>query len=181
LLGGVGSSSVVFRETWTFDGKHWTHRQDIGPIPRFSHAMSFDAARRAIVLFGGRDVTDNPLGDTWEHIETDPPPPPNGGAVNVLSISVTPMSAAAGDPVVANLSLTSPAAAGTQGELSWATQGDTTHTVLSVSVIPQGQTAPSITFAAPAVGGGGGGGPSQVFAGTVNRAKYASAILHVHQ
>ena len=82
--------------------------------------------------------------------------------------------------MVAKLSLTSQAAAGTQVELSWATQGDTTHTVLSVSVIPQGETAPSITFAAPAVGGGGGGGPIQIFARTVNSAQYASAILHVH-
>ena len=142
--------------------------------------MSFDTTRRSIVLFGGRDVTDSPLGDTWEHIETDPPTPPNGGAVNVLSISVTPMSAAAGDPVVANLSLTSPALAGTQVELSWAAQGNATHTVLSVSVVPQGESAASITFTAPQGGGGGGGGPIQIFARTVNSAQYASATLHVH-
>jgi hypothetical protein len=183
LFGGMGSSNTVFRETWTFDGKYWTHRQDIGPPPRSSHAMSFDTARRSIVLLGGRDVTDSPLGDTWEHIETDPPTPPNGGAVNVLSISVTPMSAAAGGPVVANLSLTSPALVGTQVELSWAAQGNMTHTVLSVSVIPQGESAASITFTAPqggGGGGGGGGGPIQIFARTVNSAQYASATLHVH-
>jgi hypothetical protein len=177
LFGGMDSSNAVFRETWVFDGKYWTHRQDIGPLPRFSHAMSYDTARRGIVLFGGRDLTDTPLRDTWEHIETDPPPP----AINVSSITVTPMSVFSGDPVVANTSLTSPATAGTQVELSWARQGDTTHTILSVSNVQAGDIAPSITFIAPQVGGGGGGGGmTQIFARTVNSAQYASAILHVH-
>ncbi len=177
MFGGMDSSNAVFRETWVFDGERWTHRQDIGPLPRFSHAMSYDAARRTIVLFGGRDLTDSPLQDTWEHNETDPPPPP----VNVSSITVTPMSASPGDQVVANISLTSPATTGTQVELSWARQGDTTHTVLSVSPVNQGDTAPSVTFTAPQVGGGGGGGgPIQIFARTVNSAQFASATLHVH-
>jgi hypothetical protein len=48
MFGGTDSSNAVFRETWVFDGKHWTHRQDIGPLPRFSHAMSYDVARRRI-------------------------------------------------------------------------------------------------------------------------------------
>jgi hypothetical protein len=175
MFGGMDSSNAVFRETWVFDGKHWTHRQDIGPLPRFSHAMSYDAPRRTIVLFGGRDLTDSPLRDTWEHTETDPPPPP----INVSSINVTPISVFAGDPVVANISLTSPARAGTQVELSWARQGP--HTVLSVSNVHEGDIAASITFTAPQVGGGGGGGgPIQIFARTVNSAQYASAVLHVH-
>jgi hypothetical protein len=74
LFGGTDSSNVVFRETWTFDGTHWTHRQDIGPLARLSHAMSFDAARRTVVLFGGTADLTNPLQDTWEHTETDPAP-----------------------------------------------------------------------------------------------------------
>jgi hypothetical protein len=177
MFGGMDSSNAVLRETWVFDGKHWTHRQDIGPLPRFSHAMSYDTARRTIVLFGGRDLTEGPLQDTWEHTETDPPPPP----INVSSINVMPMSVFVGDPVVANISLTSPATAGTQVELSWARQGDITHTVLSVSNVHEGDIAASITFTAPqSGGGGGGGGPIQIFARTVNSAQYASAILHVH-
>jgi hypothetical protein len=127
MFGGTDPSNAAVRETWTFDGKHWTHRQDIGPSPRFSHAISFDAARRTIVLFGGTAFpATSPLRDTWEHTETDPPTPPNGGGgggdggggagVNVLSIAVTPMSAFPGDPVVANMALTSPAPAGTQVE-----------------------------------------------------------------
>jgi hypothetical protein len=178
LFGGMDSSNAVFRETWVFDGKHWTHRQDIGPLARFSHAMSYDAAHRTIVLFGGRDLTDSSLRDTWEHTETDPPPPP----INVSSITLIPTAASPGDQVTANISLTSPAQAGSQVELSWARQGDTTHTVLSVSPLHEGDTALSITFAAPQVGGGGGGGggPIQIFARTVNSAQFASATLHVH-
>jgi Galactose oxidase, central domain len=177
LFGGMDSANAVFRDTWTFDGRHWTQRQDIGPLARFSHAMSFDAARRSIVLFGGRDATGSPLGDTWEHTETDPPPP----AINVLSITLPFMSVSTGDPVTASITLTAPARAGTQVELSWAPQGDTTHTLLSTSVIPAGDIALNITFAAPQVGGGGGGGGMiQIFARTVNSAQYASATLHVH-
>jgi Galactose oxidase, central domain len=178
LFGGMDSSNAVFRNTWVFDGKHWTHRQDIGPLPRFSHAMSYDAARRTIVLFGGRDLTNTPLRDTWEHTETDPPPPP----INVSSITLIPTAASPGDQVLASISLTSPARAGTQVELSWARQGDATHTVLSVSAVHESDTALSITFTAPQVGGGGGGGggPIQIFARTVNSAQFASATLHVH-
>jgi hypothetical protein len=186
MFGGIGASNAVFRENWTFDGKHWTHRQDIGPLARSSHAMSFDAARRTIVVFGGRDAAENLLGETWEHTETDPPPPPNGGGtgVNVSSITVPSMSVSSGDPVVANVTLTSPAPAGTQVELPWASQGSTTHTLLSISSVQEGESAPNITFTAPQVGGsggggGGGGGMIQIFARTANSSQYASAILHV--
>jgi hypothetical protein len=174
MFGGMDSSNAVFHETWVFDGKYWTHRQDIGPLPRFSHAMSYDSVRRSIVLFGGCDPTGSPLRDTWEHIETDPPPP----RVNVLSITVLPISVGAGDQVVANISLTSPAPAGTQVELSWVTHGGTTHTVLSVSPVHEGDIALSITFSAPQVSGGGG--PIEIFARTLNSAQYASTTLHVH-
>ena len=178
LFGGMDASNAMFRETWIFDGKHWTHRQDLGPLARVSHAMSYDAARRTIVLFGGRDLADSPLRDTWEHNETDPPPPP----INVSSITLIPTAASPGDQITANISLTSPAQTGTQVELSWERQGDTTHTVLSVSPLHEGDTALSIIFAAPQVGGGGGGGggPIQIFARTVNSAQFASATLHVH-
>ena len=105
----------------------------------------------------------------------------------MLSIAVTPMSAFPGDPVVANMSLTSPAPAGTQVELSWARQGDFAHTVISTSTVHAGDTALSITFNAPQVGGGGGGGGGGgpgggtilIFARTANSAQYASAFLQV--
>ena len=134
LFGGVDSSNAAFRETWVFDGKYWTHRQDIGPAARYSHAMSYDVARRTIVLFGGHDLR-NSVGDTWEHIETDPPSTNGGGGagVNVSLITVTPTSAFPGDQVVANISLTSPAPAGTEVELSYATQNNPAQTILTVS------------------------------------------------
>jgi len=56
-----------FGDSWSFDGIHWTQVQDIGPVPRLSHAVTFDSARNAVVLFGGLDATDANLGDTWEH------------------------------------------------------------------------------------------------------------------
>jgi hypothetical protein len=159
MFGGMGASGAVFRETWTFDGTHWTHRQDVGPAARFSHGMSFDAVRRSIVLFGGRDATGNPLGDTWEHAEIDPPPP----AINVLSVTLPSMSVSSGDPVTAGITLTAPALAGTHVELSWAPHGDTTHTLLATSVVPAGDIVLSITFTAPQVGGGGGVGARSRF------------------
>jgi galactose oxidase-like protein len=183
LFGGVDSSNAVFRETWVLDGKHWTQRQDIGPVPRYSHAMSYDAVRRTIVLFGGHEPADSLLRDTWEHIETDPAQTGGGAGVDVLSVSVNPTSAFPGDPVVANISLTSPAPAGTQVELSWATQNNPTHTILTVPNVPNGAIATSINFVAPSVfgggGGGGGGGPILIFARTVNSAQYASTFLLV--
>src|SRR5713101_401982 len=43
----------------------WTQKEDIGPAPRSSSAMTFDAARGRTVLFGGLSVADD-LADTWE-------------------------------------------------------------------------------------------------------------------
>jgi hypothetical protein len=86
MFGGLNSFNTspptIFHESWVFDGKHWTHRQDIGPGPRWAHAMAFDTDRRNIVLFGGLPVFDAQgdarlvLGDTWEHAETDVAPTP---------------------------------------------------------------------------------------------------------
>ncbi len=36
------------------------------PSPRNSHALSYDAARQRVVLFGGRSEDDDELQDTWE-------------------------------------------------------------------------------------------------------------------
>jgi hypothetical protein len=90
------------------------------------------------------------------------------------------MSVSSNQPVNAGITLTAPASPGTLVELSWVPQGDTTHTLLSTSLVPTGDIALSITFNAPQVGGGGGGGPIQIFARTLNSVQYASATLHVH-
>src|ERR1041384_8327981 len=58
LYGGV--SAVVpelgpntYGDTWTFDGRLWSHRQELGPGPRWSHRLTYDSSRQQIVLLGG--------------------------------------------------------------------------------------------------------------------------------
>lgn len=76
---------AVFGNTWEWDGKHWTHRQDFGPSPRWGHAMAYDSARQRLVLFGGLTVFNpdpDPLlanhlvRDTWEHAVAPAPAAP---------------------------------------------------------------------------------------------------------
>jgi len=43
----------------------WTQKQDIGPSPRSGFAMTFDAARGQVILFGGMSRS-APMNDTWE-------------------------------------------------------------------------------------------------------------------
>ena len=77
LYGGVASltnaAAQVFAGSWAWDGQHWTQRQDIGPGPRWGHAMAFDSVRGRTVLYGGAsvppadaNVASQLLGDTWE-------------------------------------------------------------------------------------------------------------------
>jgi N-acetylneuraminic acid mutarotase len=73
LLFGGGVESLthgitVYRDTWQWDGKHWTERQDMGPPARFSAAASGDTTRNRVVLFGGGN-TSTDFGDTWEQFE----------------------------------------------------------------------------------------------------------------
>jgi hypothetical protein len=68
LFGGTGGfNGPLFGDTWRFDGEHWTQVQDIGPVPRDSHALTFDSTRGAVLLFGGSGTNSAILGDTWEH------------------------------------------------------------------------------------------------------------------
>lgn len=63
------------RDTWEWDGSAWIQRNPLAaPTPRWGHAMSFDAVRRRVVLFGGttRTLTGNgttgtTLQDLWEY------------------------------------------------------------------------------------------------------------------
>ncbi len=79
LFGGVTSppppvaAEALSRLSWEWDGAHWTLRQDMGPAPRWGHALAFDSARGRAVLFGGFSalpadpgVADSVLADTWE-------------------------------------------------------------------------------------------------------------------
>lgn len=68
LFGGVDTTGtrVAYGDTWVWDGRDWRQASNNGPGPRFGHAMSYDRARRKIVLYGGRDNSGRALGDTWE-------------------------------------------------------------------------------------------------------------------
>jgi hypothetical protein len=69
-----GDSQQTFDDTWQWSSGTWLKVQDIGPSARRAHAMSYDTARNAVVLFGGEietiDAGGNPVvdhfGDTWE-------------------------------------------------------------------------------------------------------------------
>jgi N-acetylneuraminic acid mutarotase len=73
LLFGGGKESInhgitVYRDTWQWDGKHWTERQDMGPPARFCAGAAGDPARKRVVLFGGGSASAD-FGDTWELFE----------------------------------------------------------------------------------------------------------------
>ena len=128
LFGGISSREIdttplVFADTWEFDGKLWTQRQDTGPGPQWSVAIAFDSLRSRVVVFGGigvfspGSVTERSqlLGDTWEHTVTPVAPPVP--SVDIQSISLTPISAAAGQNVALQLTLTQGAASQLQLEI----------------------------------------------------------------
>src|ERR1700685_3157552 len=62
MVGGVAVT-----DTWLWDGTHWTQKspQTI-PSERSYPAMAYDSLHGVVVMFGGSDISNNPLGDTWE-------------------------------------------------------------------------------------------------------------------
>ena len=44
----------------------WTQKQDIGPSARIFPALTFDASRERVVLFGGQLADGTTVSDTWE-------------------------------------------------------------------------------------------------------------------
>ena len=44
----------------------WKKVATDGPVGRYGHSVAYDSARRRVVLFGGFDVANTRLGDTWE-------------------------------------------------------------------------------------------------------------------
>jgi hypothetical protein len=117
LFGGIDSiaaspAPLVFGNTWEWDGKHWTQRQDIGPGPRWLHAMAYDNIRRRIVLFGGLPVADQTLadhllGDTWEHLDRR-----GGSGATLTSLTLSPSVVSPGETTTATVTLDGPAPAG---------------------------------------------------------------------
>lgn len=64
VFGGLGGAGVG-DSTWVYDGT-WTRRQIAGPSARTLHAMTYDAKRNVVVVFGGFSSTSQLLGDVWE-------------------------------------------------------------------------------------------------------------------
>ena len=66
LFGGLdGDEDVLLGDTWSWDGRFWTQRQDIGSPTRSSHRLAYDSDRDRVVLFGGRFQSVS-AADTWE-------------------------------------------------------------------------------------------------------------------
>jgi hypothetical protein len=172
LYGGASSdieppAPTLFPDTWSYTGNLWTHRQDIGPGPRYGHAMAFDTARRTIVLFGGLAVFNPPvnsvpagqvLGDTWEHTETDPPASaptqnqPSGSPPVVTTFVLAPSSGIPLQPVTATLTLDQPAPSGdTVVQLAYQSLSDSNAaaTPLGQFTVVAGATSGQFTFPIP--------------------------------
>ena len=65
LYGGAGLS-VVFSDTWLWDGSNWTLLHPANnPGPLDEHAMAYDDARGNIVLFGGMRQDNSLSSETW--------------------------------------------------------------------------------------------------------------------
>jgi len=126
IYGGVSSAPAVpppaaaevFGNTWQWDGKHWTQRQDIGPGPRWLHAVAFDSKNGRFVLFGGLASFEPPdqgatsmRRDTWESSEfrgND-----NSGTATLASFNFVPSGlVASGTAVTGILTLDRPAPSG---------------------------------------------------------------------
>jgi hypothetical protein len=71
---GMASGVQMEGDTWAWSGSRWVKIQDIGPAPRWDHALAFDDVRHTFVLFGGSEshsgdfslVKSGFFGDTWE-------------------------------------------------------------------------------------------------------------------
>jgi hypothetical protein len=74
MFGGRPSGSPVLAELWDYDGQVWRQLSAppappapwAGPEARQDTAMTYDAARQRLVLFGGTSAANVQLGDTWE-------------------------------------------------------------------------------------------------------------------
>jgi hypothetical protein len=71
LFGGWGwlpntvNASIYLGDTWLWDGENWSEVTPASaPSPRGGHAMTYDAARRQVVLFGGNN-DEGSWNDLW--------------------------------------------------------------------------------------------------------------------
>jgi hypothetical protein len=142
LFGGVNSNDpalapedrVIYGDSWRWDGATWTRVQDMGPAPRWGHAMTYRNDALRIVLFGGATVFAPPgdaalqpglARDTWEHSEAVPgggqpdggQPDgggPDTGGIEVASVTLdTDTVANEGDVLNVTVTLTEPSSGAT--------------------------------------------------------------------
>ncbi|MDX2118207.1 MAG: kelch repeat-containing protein [Planctomycetota bacterium] len=66
VLFGGAASGIASNDTWLWNGNEWVQRVGSGPSPRAGHAMAYDSARGATVLFGGISQMGVESRETWE-------------------------------------------------------------------------------------------------------------------
>ncbi len=169
LFGGVSTppppaaTQQLTRLSWEWDGAHWTLRQDMGPTPRWGHALAFDSARGRAVLFGGftslpahTGVAGSVVADTWEvALEEIPGPGPEPGpepypGISLVSFALNPDTipgegpAEPGTDVSFEVGLDSPAPPGGVQVDVW-----TGENILLSVWVPDGATMGSLAVTLP--------------------------------
>ena len=90
--GGHDAGSVIFADTWEWDGENWTMRADlpVSPPARWAFLMAYDEGCQQVMLYSGLKGTVDMFvdtwaydGETWEKARTEHQPPPrwDGGMV----------------------------------------------------------------------------------------------------
>jgi len=148
LFGGRDRGLNPLDDMWQWDGTAWTR---LGPVDRTSPwpparseaAMSYDAARGRLVLFGGYSTTD--LTDTWEWDGTS--------WVEVESLSGSPPArgrAITYDPVRRRVVVFGGQTAGGDAADAWEWQGDRWTRIVTGGAAPPVRWASAIAYDAVA-------------------------------
>jgi MYXO-CTERM domain-containing protein len=69
LFGGANNTGYAFNDLWEWNGSKWVEcTGDVKPPARAESAMSYDPARKSLILFGGNQLGmyGSLLDDTWE-------------------------------------------------------------------------------------------------------------------
>jgi hypothetical protein len=70
FLFGGGNGSVVFNDTWEWNGLRWALQSPgTSPEQRYDFALAYDSEQGRVVMFGGRRASGSVLGDTWEYYD----------------------------------------------------------------------------------------------------------------
>jgi len=156
LYGGISSPAPdpapeVFRNTWEWNGRHWTQRQDIGPGPRWLHGLAFDSKANRLVLFGGLSEffpnagSTEARGDTWESSDTGGESVPG---VSLEDFSVSPARVRSGSVVTAEVTLSGPAPRGGVAVSLQSANADFATFPQSIPVAPNAKSG-QVSFLAP--------------------------------